>query len=375
MKICYLCNLKCIHPQRSASWFSKQGHEVHVITGQPVKFAGIKIHKINFPRSSIIYHIPLIARIFYFVHKRAAIKEAKQIIEKVKPDIINAYYLSDYGFLASYLGFHPFVITTMGDDMLLHPDRYGKKHIKKMKVALQKADLIHSVSPQITKVLKNLGVSKNNIIYSPEGVDLSSYDSFKIEDFPDEIKKWEKNPLVVSSRHFFPVYNNGLLIKAIPYAIEKNPDLRFVILGDGPMKEECMGLAKKLGIMDYVKFIGRVESKKVPGFFKAARIYVSTSISDSTSVALLEAMASGAFPIVTNIESNRSLIKNGENGFLVPMDNPKILAEKIVYALEKDTLLEKAKLKNYEIAKSLDFNKLKEKLLQKHIQLISRLKN
>jgi glycosyltransferase involved in cell wall biosynthesis len=53
-------------------------------------------------------------------------------------------------------------------------------------------------------------------------------------------------------------------------------------------------------------------------------IYVSTSLYDGTSVSLLEAMGSGAFPIVTDIPSNREWISPGQNGFLVSVNGEKL---------------------------------------------------
>ena len=62
-------------------------------------------------------------------------------------------------------------------------------------------------------------------------------------------------------------------------------------------------------------------------FLGQADIYVSTSLHDGTSVSLLEAMGSGAFPIVTDIPSNREWIHHGQNGFLVPVNEEKIFSE------------------------------------------------
>jgi glycosyltransferase involved in cell wall biosynthesis len=71
---------------------------------------------------------------------------------------------------------------------------------------------------------------------------------------------------------------------------------------------------------------------------RGADIYVSTSRSDSTSVSLLEAMASGAFPVVTDIPGNRVWIAHSENGLLFPAGDSDALASCIRRAV-KDTQL------------------------------------
>ena len=85
-------------------------------------------------------------------------------------------------------------------------------------------------------------------------------------------------------------------------------------------------------------------------FLPGADIYVSTSLYDGTSVSLLEAMGSGAFPVVTDIPANREWITNGENGFLVPVDEEKYLANRIIDAIRKPRLLERSRIENLSIA-------------------------
>jgi glycosyltransferase involved in cell wall biosynthesis len=84
----------------------------------------------------------------------------------------------------------------------------------------------------------------------------------------------------------------------------------------------------------------------MPNLLSEADIYVSTSLYDGTSVSLLEAMGSGAFPIVTNIPANREWINDGENGFLISVDDEKILAQRIIESIKNRSLLEKSVKKN-----------------------------
>ena len=77
-----------------------------------------------------------------------------------------------------------------------------------------------------------------------------------------------------------------------------------------------------------------------------ADIYVSTSPHDGTSVSLLEAMACGAFPIVTDIPANREWITQGETGFLIPSNDEIGLASRIVEAIRSRGLMEGARKGN-----------------------------
>jgi glycosyltransferase involved in cell wall biosynthesis len=84
----------------------------------------------------------------------------------------------------------------------------------------------------------------------------------------------------------------------------------------------------------------------MPNLLAKTDIYVSTSLYDGTSVSLLEALASGAFPVVTDIPSNREWITDGDNGFLVPIDEAGILASRILDAIRNRDFLEKSQSDN-----------------------------
>jgi glycosyltransferase involved in cell wall biosynthesis len=93
----------------------------------------------------------------------------------------------------------------------------------------------------------------------------------------------------------------------------------------------------------------------MPNLLAQSDIYVSTSPYDGTSVSLLEALASGAFPIVTDIPSNREWITDGDNGFLVPIDEAWILARKILDAIRNRDFLEKSQAENLPIIEGKAF--------------------
>jgi glycosyltransferase involved in cell wall biosynthesis len=74
----------------------------------------------------------------------------------------------------------------------------------------------------------------------------------------------------------------------------------------------------------------------------SAEVFVSVPASDGTSVALLQAMAAGAFPIVSDLESQREWIDDGQNGLRVPLGAPVALADGIMHALGNPDLRRRA---------------------------------
>jgi glycosyltransferase involved in cell wall biosynthesis len=151
---------------------------------------------------------------------------------------------------------------------------------------------------------------------------------------------------ILSNRNLLPIYNVSLLIRAIPMVLKEEPKTKFLIAGEGSEKENLKSQVKNLNLSTSVQFLGRIPHKEMPNLLAKTDIYVSTSLYDGTSVSLLEALASGAFPVVTDIPSNREWITDGDNGFLVPIDEAGILASRILDAIRNRDFLEKSQSGN-----------------------------
>jgi glycosyltransferase involved in cell wall biosynthesis len=265
----------------------------------------------------------------------------KQIIKEIKPDVVHAHYIQDSGLFAALSGFHPLIITPWGSDILVHPIRNWTYRMITAYV-LRKADVIHSIGNLLTRKIMELGADPNKIITVPDGVDVSLFN-------PEGEALEEKDNLVISNRNLRPVYNLNLLIRAIPHVIKEMGNAEFIIGGDGEERESLLALACSLGVDDHLRFVGSIKHEDMPKWLRAAKVYVSTSLSDATSTSLLEAMATGIFPVVTNIEGNMDWVTDGKNGFLVPTDDPRKLASRIAEALGNDRLRESVGRMNIEI--------------------------
>ena len=101
----------------------------------------------------------------------------------------------------------------------------------------------------------------------------------------------------------------------------------------------------------YVHFAGFIDNNELSKFLAAADVYISSSLTDGTSLSLLEAMSCGLPIIVTDIPSNREWITNGKNGFLVQRKDPKVLSDKIIQLLKDKALMKMFGERNYQISK------------------------
>ncbi len=103
------------------------------------------------------------------------------------------------------------------------------------------------------------------------------------------------------------------------------------IVGDGPEKEYLSQIASRKS--SNIIFTGNLDNSEVPEILQRAKIFALYSDYEGLSFALLEAMAHGAVPIVSECEGNIAIIANGINGLTVPLKNPDLLESSILTLL------------------------------------------
>jgi glycosyltransferase involved in cell wall biosynthesis len=144
----------------------------------------------------------------------------------------------------------------------------------------------------------------------------------------------DAEPRIISTRHLEELYDVEALVRAVPMIRREVLDVRVVICGDGPLRHQLRRLADELVGGGTIVFRGALPFSDLALELRQADIYVSTSRRDGLSLSLLEAMAIGVFPVVTDIPANRQLIVDGRNGFLVPCGDAETLARRVLDALK-----------------------------------------
>lgn len=331
MKLCFLANAGSVHTQRWATHFAQQGHDVTVLSLSKGQIPGVTVRCVG-PEPSVF------GRLAYLL----AALPIRMAITALNPDVVHAHYAGGYGLLGAMSGWRPLIVSAWGSDVLLIPraEPLMKWVIRR---CLGQADLITSVAVHMSASIRALGVT-GKIIELPYGADTTIF-------YPRQQNgaKSGATPLIVSTRNLEPVYNVGLLIQALPEIVATFPAASLVIVGDGSMRAELEHRSRELGVEKIVSFTGRLTQPEIATLLSKADIYVSTSLSDGNSISLSEAMACGAFPVVTDIPANREWIEHGRGGLLVGADDPGDLARQVIQGLRSPELRHRAAALNWDI--------------------------
>lgn len=119
------------------------------------------------------------------------------------------------------------------------------------------------------------------------------------------------------------------------------PDFRASIVGEGPLGQSLEELARKAELLDNVLFHGNLED--VSTILKRSKIFIMLSLNEGMSIAMLEAMAAGVPPIVTNVGDLGDALKNRDNGILIDNVEPNKVATDIAEMLnDADLLLQRS---------------------------------
>jgi len=341
MRICYIADAGSIHTQRWVKYFVDKGHEVHLISPRPFgdnNIEDVKLHVLKKIRPQIRIVSDMINLLLYVI-------QIRRLLKRVKPDILHAHYILGYGLLGALSGFHPFVLSAWGSDVLAAPKK--SRIIKLMvKFALRKADMVTAQAEFMGNYLRNeFKLPQSKFIRIPWGTDLSVFhrgyeaDVIKLK---KDLEISENSSIILSNRNMAPQYEIASIIDAVPHVVHNYPDVIFVFLrgyGTEKFEDEMKSRAEKLGVMANIRLVPKlIAPEEIAVYLNMADAFISIPRYGQFGITILEGMACGAIPILSNIPVHKELVVNNENALLVDPENPEEIAEKITYCIEHPEL-------------------------------------
>ncbi len=197
-----------------------------------------------------------------------------------------------------------------------------------IKRVLKYVDIVVFPSPYLHNVFKSFGIDSEIV-----------YNVVNENEFPFKKRDIFK-PRFIVSRNLEPMYNVACVLKAFKLIQDKYPEAELSVLGYGSQEVSLKSLSKELKLSKVV-FAGRVEREVINRYYENSDFMLNASNIDNMPNSVIEAFSSG-IPVVSSKAGGIPLIiKNGENGLLIPLNDEKSMAEKAIYLLENQDIARK----------------------------------
>ena len=222
-----------------------------------------------------------------------------------------------------------------GSDLLIAGPRDALQRAR-ARFVLTRADLVIADSGNLAAAALALGARRPTLRAIPWGVDRGRFSPAPVRE----------RGLLLSTRMHETVYDIPSILRGAAEVMARRPETHLVIAGDGSLLEQHRRLAATLLPAGRFEFTGRITPGELAGWLSRAEVYLSASLSDSTSLSLLEAMAAGAIPVVSDIEGNREWVGDGDGARLFATGDAAALARATEAALADAAWAQRARLRN-----------------------------
>jgi glycosyltransferase involved in cell wall biosynthesis len=200
---------------------------------------------------------------------------------------------------------------------------------------LRRASGVRVVSDRVFRSVSLLGVSEERITKVPIFVDVKKFlDAVPAFDLHRSYPEFSR--IVLSMGRLQPEKNYRGLIRAFARVRKIHDDAMLLIVGSGPERDRLLSLARSLDLDECVKILPW--ARDVASYYKSCDLYVQPSLYEGWGLAVIEALASGAPVVMTDVGCAGEVVRNGETGMVVPPRNEQALADAVIRVLGDDTL-------------------------------------
>ena len=348
---------------------AEQGHCAHFISyKQPFR--------LNLLEKNIAYHEVLITDYPLFEYQPYELLLSSKLVEVVlreKLDILHVHYAIPHAtaaFLAQQIlktkGIHiPFVTTLHGTDItLLGKDSSFEPAIT---FAINQSNAVTAVSESLKSdtlmyfdVQREIEVIPNFVcpdLYGRNGIP---------KNIKEEIAP-NNEPILIHVSNFRKVKRVDDVIKVFA-EISKKMNAKLLLVGEGPERHNVEDLARSMGLMDNIRFMGKI--KETEGLLLISDLFLLTSEFESFGLAALEAMAAGLPVVSTNGGGLPEVNLHGETGFLCNVGDVEDMAQKCLEILSDKTLYDNMKKGVAKRAEHFSINKIQPMYTQLYNRLI-----
>ncbi len=276
-------------------------------------------------------NVPVRALLGRLVKRRVSVAYAREIGRLVRDqrfDVVHAHiYASAAASALATLGTGvPLVVTEHTEGAW-----QGRRAHFVSRLICRRARRVIAVSTPIRRrLIERDGVSPEKISLVPNAVIPAPDTLPRSPGAPPE--GWHEGPLVGVVARLQPEKGIANFLKAAARISSSCPEARFLVVGDGPLREELLRLANRLGLRERVRFLGhRADARDLIGLLDVLAV---PSLTEGTPLTVLEAMAAGVPIVASAVGGVPDQVRHGKEGLLVPPEDPAALGDALLELLQ-----------------------------------------
>ncbi|MBN2566868.1 glycosyltransferase family 4 protein [Candidatus Woesearchaeota archaeon] len=295
------------------------------------------------------------------IWNRKAKSRLAEVCASFRPDVVHVhsvfYHLS--GMALRALRKYPTILTVhnyfmfCGTGLKYYPDyeicthTFGMVCVRKGCIPFKEYLFQLVLRHVLRRDLKNVNLFVPCSSYGASLLKQNHYSKFYMLNHGIDLTGYASNPLPKDKNLLYfgrLVREKGVdyLIRGMPKVLERFPEYRLQIIGDGPERRNLAELAKSLGVGSKVRLLGHLQNERIKRYIQRSRIvYVPSIWPDNSPITIYETLACGKAIIASRVGGIPDLVHDGKNGFLVDRNDSDAIAEKTVALLRDPALLKR----------------------------------
>lgn len=264
----------------------------------------------------------------------ADVDSIKYMIDLFKPDIVHAMFVPIWGTAVYQTGFHPYVLTALGSDLLRPEGFLDMLKGEQLSDVVSHAHEIFALSNELRDKAIEFGADPARVHYLHLGIDPEIFR----EGYSPLWNRFHKNAgtkVILSCRHMHRLYNHETIVRALPAVVSELGDVSLVHIdpnGDPDYYGEIADLIDEVGMTDHVFSQKALPYTQMPWAFNACDVAIGIPSTDGLPLTMLEALSCRKPYIGTDTCENRNFLP--KKWLIEDVHDPDEVAKKLIMALK-----------------------------------------